>query len=327
MKKNVIKYTASFLLAAVLVYFAFREVDWSAFWDGLLQTRWSWIALFCLFSVLALVLRAERWRIMLLPLDKSVRRLDIWDSSNIGNIVNVVLPGAGEITRCAYMRSPALSFDKSFGTIISERVVDVIAVVVLFAYALVVGFKRFDTLITEGILKPLSGSFGLTLWLIVGGVLVLLAGGTWAVFHWRSTSKLCDKAAGMLQGMWDGVKSIGKIKGKWLFILYTVLIWLCYIAMTWTVQKALPMLPEMNFSDAVFVSAVGNIASVIPVPGGIGAYHYLVAITLQTLYGTTWEMGLLYATLSHELHSVVLIALGIISYFAISVRRRSKGQA
>lgn len=321
---NVIKYILSFLLAAVLVYFAFRGVDWQAFWQGLLQTRWGWVGLFIFFSVLALVLREERWRAIIRPIDPEVSRPDVWDANNVGNIVNVVLPGAGEFVRCGYVSRRGLSYDKAFGTIIVERTCDILAIVLLFAIALLGGWDKFGGFFVGQIWQPLAGRLGFSLWWIVADVVLVLGGGLWAVFHWSGRNKFCGKVAGWIKGLGAGFASIGKMERKWLFALYTVGIWASYVAMSWSGLKAIPMLSDLTFTDAVFISAVGNVASVIPVPGGIGAYHYLIALTLQSIYGVTWDTGILFATLCHEAHAILIILLGVISYAAITLRRRKE---
>ena len=94
------------------------------------------------------------------------------------------------------------------------------------------------------------------------------------------------------------------------------------VAMMFCTVRALPMLDSLTLVDALFLSAVGNIASVIPVPGGIGAYHYLVALSVQSLYGASWETGILLATLGHEAHAILIIVLGVISYVRFSLRKR-----
>ena len=321
---NVIKYISSFLLAAVLVYFAFRGVDWQAFWQGLLQTRWGWVGLFIFFSVLALVLREERWRAIIRPIDPEVSRPDVWDANNVGNIVNVVLPGAGEFVRCGYVSRRGLSYDKAFGTIIVERTCDILAIVLLFAIALLGGWDKFGGFFVGQIWQPLAGRLGFSLWWIVAAVVLVLGGGLWAVFHWSGSNKFCGKVAGWIKGLGAGFASIGQMERKWLFALYTVGIWASSVAMSWSGLKAIPMLSDLTFTDAVFISAVGNVASVIPVPGGIGAYHYLIALTLQSIYGVTWDTGILFATLCHEAHAILIILLGVISYAAITLRRRKE---
>lgn len=324
MKSKWLKYVLSFLLAGVLVFFAFRGVDWKAFWSGLQQTRWGWIALFTVFSLLALFFREERWRAIILPLDPEAARLDVWDSTNVGNLVNVVLPGAGEFVRCGYVsRDKRLSYDKALGTVVCERSCDVVAIVLLFALALGLGWGRFGSFFMEQIWQPAAGRLSFSAWWLLAGIVLLVGGGLWAIFHFRNRNKTLGRIAGWITGLGAGFASIGKMKHKWLFVLYTVCIWLMYICMTWAGLKALPMLDTLTFADALFISAVGNIASVIPVPGGIGAYHYLVAVTLQSLYSASWDNGILYATLCHESHAVLIIILGVISYFAFTLRKKS----
>ena len=319
---NIIKYTLSTALAAVLVWFAFRGVDWKAFWAGLQQTRWGWVALYFAAAVLALVFRTERWYALIRPLDPQVRRLGVWDALNVGNLVNVVLPGAGEFVRCGYVTSKRMSYDKAFGTIACERLFDILAVAVILIAALALKWNTFGTFFLENIWNPLSGRLGGSLvWLLIAA-LALLAGFFWAVFRFRRRVRFLARIAGTLQGLGTGFASVARMERKWPFLLSTVGIWAMYIAMMFCTIRALPDLGALGGVDAVFLSAVGNIASVIPVPGGIGAYHYLVALSTQSLYGATWETGILLATLGHEAHAILIILLGVLSYLHYSLRKK-----
>lgn len=321
--KTVIKYVVSFLLAGVLVFFAFRGVDWKAFWGGLGETRLFCLGMFVVFSLLALVFREERWRAIINPIDPEAKRLDVWDATNVGNLVNVVLPGAGEFVRCGYITRRSMTYDKALGTIVCERVCDLVAVVVLFAIALLSGWSKFGGFFTEQIWTPVAGRLGASPWWYLGGAFLVVALLIWAVFHWSGSNKVCGKIAGWIKGLGAGFVSIGKMKHKWLFVLYTVLIWTMYVLMSWSGLKALPPLAGLGISDALFISAVGNVASVIPVPGGIGAFHYLVKATLMSLFGATENMGLVYAVLCHESHAIIIIILGIISYIRLTLRKKS----
>lgn len=323
MKKNILKYAVSFILAGVLVFFAFRGVDWSAFWGGLGRTRLFWLGMFVVFSLLALVFREERWRAIIKPIDAEAARLDIWDATNVGNLVNVVLPGAGEFVRCGYITRRKMTYDKALGTIVCERVCDFVAIAMLFAIALVTGWGKFGDFFMEQIWLPLTGRLGFSLWWLFAGVLLVVAALIWCIFHWSGSNKICGKIAGWIRGLGAGFASITKMKHKWLFLLYTVLIWTMYVLMSWAGFKALPPLSGLGISDALFISAVGNIASVIPVPGGIGAYHYLVKTTLETLFGAPENMGLVYAVLCHESHAILIIILGVISYIRLTLRKKS----
>ena len=100
-------------------------------------------------------------------------------------------------------------------------------------------------------------------------------------------------------------------KGR--FVLYSAMVWLTYAGMCLCVFQAIPALEHLNFADALFVSAVGSLSSLVPVPGGFGAYHYLVALAISTIYGASWETGILFATLNHESRALLLLLLGGLS--------------
>ena len=319
---NIIKYSLTTLLAVALVWVAFRGVDWHAFWNGLKQTRWLWILLYFVVALLALVFREERWYALMKPLDPEIRRIHVWDAINVGNLINIVLPGAGEFARCGYVSSKRMSYDKTFGTIACERLCDVIAVVVILVMALVLKWESFGTFFFDNIWDPATDRLGGSLSWLLAGVAVLLAVFLWAVFHFSGRVPFFGRIADTLRGLGTGFASVARLKNKGYFILTTVGIWTMYVLMLWCTIRALPDLDALGMVDAVFLSAVGNIASVIPVPGGIGAYHYLVALTIQSLYSASWDIGILAATLGHEAHAILIIIVGVISYAHLSLRRK-----
>lgn len=324
MEKKIIKYILSFVLAGALVYFAFKGVNWSEFISGLKSTRWGYIVLFFVVSILALIFREERWKAMMEPIDKEVRRIDAWDASNVGNFLNIVLPGAGEFARCGYVKSSKLTYDKALGTIVCERAWDVIAVLLLLLLSVALKWETFGKFVIDNIVNPAAGGAGAVLWIAGGVAIALVVGFVVAVFRFRSRVGVFAKIASAISGLWEGVKSFRYVRSKLAFVLYTIGIWLMYLLMSYFTFLALPSLEHLDFIDALFLSSVGNIASVIPVPGGIGAYHYLIALSLQGLYEASWDMGILYATLNHELHTVLILLFGAISYFALNIRRRKK---
>ncbi|MBO4446911.1 MAG: flippase-like domain-containing protein [Bacteroidales bacterium] len=322
-KGQAVKYTLSFLLAAVLLYFAFRGVDWKAFLEGLLHTRWFYVGLIFVSVFLAVFFRMLRWRDMIIPVDPAITAKKTWDAANVGNFLNVVLPGAGEFARCGLISAKGgAGYEKVFGTIVMERVWDIIAILALFIIALASKWSFFGGFFQEQVVAPLAGRFKLNLWIILLALFMLLAVGIFIMWKLRTRSRFCASAVEKVRGLWQGFGSFLKMKRKLLFLLYTVCIWLSYILMCYFAVLAVPGLEHMTFVDALFISALGNLASVIPVPGGIGAYHYLVALTMSSLYAVSWEMGILFATICHEAHSILLIVLGIISYVDISLKSK-----
>lgn len=321
--KDIVKYVLSLALAGVLVWFAVRKVDWQAFVEDLTLTRWGYVIPFLLASVAALVLRATRWRDLLRSAGHGESWLRVWDSQNVGNAANVALPGSGEFIRCGYVVGKN-GYGDAFGTAMMERAWDLAAVVVMIVLALLLDRDKFGPFFVEQIWTPLSGRLSFSLWWLVGLGVVLLVAGLWAVFRFRDSNRFCGKIAGAASSVGRGFASFLKLPRKGLFLLYTAGIWAMYLLMCYCILKAVPALAGLGLEDALFFTAVGNIASVIPVPGGIGAYHYLVALSVSSLYGGSWETGLLFATLQHELHAALVLLLGVVSYASLTLRSRNQ---
>ena len=321
--KDILKYILSLALAVLLVWFAVRSVDWKAFLEGLGVTRWGYVIPFLAASVAALVLRTTRWRDLLRSAGHDVGWLRVWDSHNVGNLANVALPGSGEFIRCGYVVGKK-GYGDAFGTAMMERAWDLAAVVVLIVLALFLDRDKFRPFFVDQIWTPLSGRLNFSLWWLVGLGVLLLAAAVWATFRFRSRNRFCGKIADAVASVGRGFVSFGKLPRKGLFLFYTAGIWVMYLLMCYSILKAVPALSGLGLEDALFFTAVGNIASVIPVPGGIGAYHYLVALSVSTLYGGTWETGLLFATLQHELHAALVLLLGVVSYASLTLRSRNQ---
>lgn len=340
--KKILKIALSFALAGVFVFFAFRGIDWASFARDIRQTRWLWVLAFCVVSVGALIFRMLRWQALLRPLHGGadaaesgsggsaaggadgaggkVSALRVWDANNVGNIVNVVIPGSGEFVRCGYMTGGRASYDKVLGTVVTERICDVLAIVLLMAIAILCGSEQMKQFFRTNIAGAAAGQLSL-LW-VLAGVLLLLAAGVWALWHFRERNAFCGKIADKLKGFAGGMTSFVRMRKKWLFIIYTIGIWTMYVLMSYSIIKAMPELSHLGAADALFLCAIGNFASVIPVPGGIGAYHYLVALSLSGIYGVSWETGLLNATLNHELHAILILLLGAVSYVSLTLQSR-----
>ena len=319
--KSILKFVLSLLLAGVLLWLALRSVDWVAFLAGLKQTRWLWLFPFLAASLGALIFRAFRWRLLLRSSGLKATWLGTWDANNVGNLANLAIPGAGEVLRCGYVSGKS-AFGNVFGTVLMERLWDIVAIMALLALSLVLDRDKFGPFFREQVWEPMSGRMQFSLWWVLGIVVLLLVLFFWAVFRFREKSRLCGKIAGGLSSVGQGFGSFNRMQHKGAFLLFTVAIWAMYLLMAFFVMKAMPDLAVLDLKDALFFTVVGNCASVIPVPGGMGAYHYLMALAVSGIYGKTWEAGILYATLQHELHAVLVLILGVASYLRISVARR-----
>lgn len=320
--KKILKYIGSAALAILLLWVSFREVEWAEFRAQVKACRWEFILLSMAAGSFAFWLRAIRWRQLLLPLDPSVSRLTAFNGVNIGNISNFIFPRIGEFIRCGVItRRSKITYDKVLGTVVLERGWELLVMLLLLAVVVVGGINRFGGFFVEQIWTPLASRLSFSLWWIV--VLLALAGlaGIWAIWRYRDTNTLCSKVWGMFRGLGQGFSSCLRMDRKWLFFAYTAFIWVMYWLMAASIMWAAPFLDGLDLIDALFLSLVGGLGFAVPVPGGIGAFHFIISLALSAVYGIPMEMGIIYATLSHTSQAITQILFGLGSYASESLRR------
>ncbi len=323
---KILKYCLSAALAAVLLWFSFREVEWKDFIEGLKGCRWEFILISMAAGAFAFWLRGIRWRLLLLPIDPTISRTTTFNGINIGNISNFVFPRIGEFVRCGVItrrsqpedpQNPEhkkASYEKVLGTVVLERSWELFVMLLLLAVVIIGGFDRFGTFFIEEIWTPMSGKLNFSLWWLVGILFAAAAGACYAVWCFRNSDTFCKKIWGILKGLVQGFSSCIKMDHKWQFFAYTVLIWMVYWFMAASTVWSAPFLGDLTLIDALFLSLVGGLGFAVPVPGGIGAFHFIVSLALTTLYGIPTEMGIIYATLSHTAQAITQILFGLGSY-------------
>ena len=330
---KILKYLLSALLAAVLLYFSFREVEWADFAEGLKDCRWEYILLSMAAGAFAFWLRALRWRRLLLPIDDSITRITTFNGINIGNISNFVFPRIGEFVRCGVItrrsvpadpRTPEhkkASYDKVLGTVVLERSWELLVMLILLAVVVVGGFDRFGGFFVEQIWTPMTARLDFSIWWLVAVLTLAAAGCGYCLWRFRDSNRFCSKVWGIFRGILQGFASCMKMEQKWLFFAYTALIWMTYWFMAASTVWAAPFLGDLTVIDALFLSLVGGLGFAVPVPGGIGAFHFIISLALAGLYGIPMEMGIIYATLSHTSQAITQIIFGAGSYIYEALKK------
>ena len=308
-----IKYILSAAVAAILLWFSFRDVEWNRFMEGLRSCSWGFILMSMAAGAFAFWLRALRWRQLLLPFDTQTRRITTFNGINIGNISNFVFPRIGEFVRCGVItRRTTIAYDKVLGTVVLERSWELLVMLLMLAITVIAGFDRFGSFFLETIWTPLSQKFNM--WWIVLSILAVFAGVIFLIWKFQSRNAICGKIAGIVKGIMQGFSSCLRMERKWLFFAYTAMIWLTYWFMAASTVWAAPFLSHLDIIDALFLSLVGGLGFAVPVPGGIGAFHFIIGLTLSTVYGVPMETGIIYATISHTSQAITQIIFGAGSY-------------
>lgn len=314
------------VLALVLLWFSFRGVDWAEFWKVIRASRWGYVALAMAAGVFSFILRALRWRLLLLPAEPSTKRLDCYDGFTIGKLCDFAVPHVGEFVRCGYVLTPRLTYDKALGTVVLERIWDILVLLLMIVVLLVFRGEQFGSFFLDRIIRPVTEKLGISPWILLLALISLALAVYLGVYAWRharnSRHSSSNRLSAFFHGIGQGFSSFLRMKGKGLFLLLTALLWLMFLLMSWFIIKALPESLGLTIVDALFIMLVGSIAGIVPVPGGFGAFHYLVALALQTLYSIPFETGIIFATLSHESQAVTTILCGLVSYIHRAFLRR-----
>jgi glycosyltransferase 2 family protein len=325
---TVAKYLLLLAVAILLLVFAFKGVDVGKIFEEIKETNLFWLFMSVAASIVAFISRAHRWNMLIEPLNYYPKLKNTTYSLMVGYFANLAFPRLGEVTRCGSLsKAERIPFDSLLGTVIVERLIDVICLLILLLLTAVLEFNRLGNFLMENIMQPIqekSQSY-LHSYLFWGIAFVALIALIFLFVFVRKKSLKAgeeSKILKLIKGIVNGLRTVGKLKRPGAFIFHTVLIWFMYYLMAYLCFFALPATEHLTWSAGLFVLVVGGMGMSAPVQGGIGAYHLLVSQGLM-LYGLSQQHGLAFATLMHSSQTIVVILFGGISLFLLFLGNRN----
>jgi len=329
--KNFLRYGISLGLAGGLLWLVFKDMDLAAMLDRLQQADWRWIALSCTLVLLAHITRAWRWQMLLEPLGHRPGLFDATTSVLTGYFANYIIPRMGEVTRCGTLyKLEKVPVNLSFGTVVAERVFDVLTLLVLIALNFLLEFDRLRAFFLDFFGSKVSGGEpqGTSFLLIAFGsvVLVVTAGVLFILTKKNLREKLLQNAiilkiAAFLKGMLEGVLSIRKLRSPALFIFSTLLIWVFYYLISYVLFFSIPETSTLGPLAGLTILVIGAIGMTAPTQGGIGAYHLLVG-NVMILYGLTQKDGITLATFVHGTQMLFMLVIGALAFLVVLLKNR-----
>lgn len=315
-----LKYACFLLLGAGLMYLAFKNQNPKTLLSQLKNVNYFWVGLSIIFGLFAIISRALRWVILLENLDFKVKKLNSIYAVSIGYFTNIAIPRAGEITRCTSLnQTEDIPVDKLFGTIILERVIDLIILISLVLLVLVLKFDLFLEFLAIVLGNATFKSSSLIIW---GFVTLISSVGIYLLIKNRiKNSAFYLKIKTFITGMKDGFKSMNGLKNKTGFLIHTFIIWLMYLLMTYVCFFSIEATRFLSLADGLYTMVIGGFGMVAPVQGGIGAYHYIVKVGLMIL-DISEESALLFATIVHTAQTLMTLCFGGISILMLFLSKR-----
>jgi len=314
--KSVVQYVLMAALTVALLWVSLRGLnvgdkgDKGAFlWDTWKKAHKGYLLLMAGLVMLSHVIRAERWRMLLVPTGNNVKLSSSFLSLMIGYLVNLAIPRGGEVSRCYnLLKLEETPVETSFGTVVTERIVDLCCLILLIGLCFFVEWERLQHFInTLNFSSGEGGGFKFPVWLFILAALGVAA--IVALFLLRKNQKLRK----ILLGFKEGLLSVFQLKNKGLFIFYSVAIWVLYGLMSYAVLKAFPETNQLGFSAVLTLFAIGSIAMAAPLPGGTGSYHVLVPAGLVMLYSLRQDEATAFTFIFHAWQTLIMIVAGFIS--------------
>jgi len=275
------------------------------------EANYAWVVLAILVGIVSNVSRAIRWKMLLKPMGHSPKLSNTFMAIMIGYLANLAVPRLGEVSRCGILtKYEKIPFNQSFGTVITERIIDMICLIVLFIITFFVEHEKIYNYTIQTIVNPIRGKLSINTLLFS---FILLVGFVLLVFIFRKKSKnsFLPKIRSIIKGFIEGVISIKNVEKPFWFVFHSVFIWFVYYLTVYICFYCFKETALLKASTAMVVLAFGSVAVIIT-PGGIGAYPVIVTEVLS-LFNIPVPIGFALGWIVWLSQTLELIIIGLIS--------------
>lgn len=329
---DILKFVLFLAIGLFFVYWFLLKLDADqkqAIWQSFLSARWGWVAVVMVVCLLSHLVRALRWRLLFRPLGLAPSLNNTFGAVMVTYLANLAFPRLGEVMRCAMLRtSDKIPMEQSLGTVVTERLIDMLMFVAVVLLGLLVMFGSVKDFIYDALSQKFSSLPTLATLAAAALVLLVLLFIAYKLLHKHLEHlALYQKVASLVRGCVDGVKSILHLgpRATLLFLAYSAAIYLLYIAGGWIILQAFGETAPLGFATAFVIYLFGSVGMMIS-QGGLGAYPVLVWQALA-LYGIGESTGLACGWLLWGSQQAIVIVVGLAYLVYFSLLKRKGGAA
>ena len=311
--KKIIKTALPLLIGGFLVWYSLTKISIPTLITYFKQADYGYIAFGLFFGILSHLSRAYRWTFVLDPMGYKPKFANSTMAVLIGYLVNLALPRAGEVSRAAVMTTyENIPFEKGFGTIVAERIADLVMMFLIIAIAF---FIEFDFIYNLVVTKFDPLKIGVTLAILGLGFVIFSS------LVKKATSGFLLKIKTFFTGLIEGVTSIFRMKKKWAFLFHTVFIWVMYVLMFWA---TIPAIAGLNVPfGGILIGFIAGGLSIAATNGGIGLYPIAVASAFA-LFGVPEEPATAFGWIMWTTQTAMMIIFGGLSFLILPLYNKNK---
>jgi len=308
---TILQYVIFFGLGALLIWWQYGKLspdDKTEIFASFSQVEgrlWLLIPVLVV-GFLSHLFRALRWKLLLEPLKLTPTTTNITFAVLIGYLVNLLVPRMGEVARCTvlakYENEPV---DKIVGTIVAERSFDIVCLILVTILAFVLQLDAATAYASEQMVH--FSITGTSIAIGLGGLALVIA---LLIFIYKKNRH--SKIGQFISGIGYGIMSIKFMHKKGQFLLYTALIWFCYLSLIYIGFQAIDATAHLGWLPALSVLVFGSLGMIVT-PGGIGAYPPAVQLVLVKLYAIKGSYALAFGWVSWMAQTAIVLVLGLLS--------------
>lgn len=302
------------MLGVILVWYSLSKISFQELLQYFKEANYVYIVLGLLFGLLSHLSRAYRWKFMLEPMGYKLRMPNSVMAVFAAYLVNYTIPRAGEFVRGSILANyEGVPFEKGFGTIVAERIADLLVMMLIILITLFLEF--------EFIYEFFSARFH-PLKIILGITILLVLAILFMIFIKRSTSKFANKIKSFIGGLIEGATTIFKMEKKWAFIFHTLFIWAMYVLMFYVTTFAIEDTNDLPLT-AILLGFISASFSIAATNGGIGSYPVAVYIAFS-IFSIAKEPSIAFGWIMWSSQTLMIIILGGLSLIYLPIYNRRK---